>query len=205
MNLRVQKLAPNVLGVDTVAKLSPPQLRALKDRGYVFRAGYIDELSQQEVLDVVSNGLGLLPLTYAKEFSPDHTLERLRLLGLPMGAHVVLDLEAVAADTTADALKLTVNAWGRGIMNGGYFPTLYVGSQEIFTSQELTSLEVFRYWAGCSKLLDRNGAIAEPARGYSLIQGRPFNVDLLGDGTLFDVDFAREDYQGDVFSVVVAA
>lgn len=217
MNLRVQRLPPNVLGVDTLANLKPPICRQLVDRGYKFRGAYIDELGPAEIEAQLGSGLPLLPYTYANELDPAHILARLSALGIPPGANVVLDLEgvitpaALAAMTPGDLedfVKMLVgkiNACGRGLSNHAYLPTIYLGGFDLLTSDELTKLAVYRYHAGAARLLDRFGHASEPARGYAMFQGRPVNVDLFGDGTLFDVDYHREDYHGDVFSAVVAA
>lgn len=217
MSLRVQKLAPNVLGVDTIAKLHPTTCRQLLDRGYRFRGAYVDELDAAEMAAHASANLPLLPYTYANEFDPSHTLERLTALGIPPGPNVVLDVEdvitptALAAMTAGDVEDFTkqliakIDAWGRGLSNHAYLPAIYLGGFDLLTSDELTKLAVYRYHAGAARLRDRFNHPSEPARGYALFQGRPCNVDLLGDGTLFDVDYHRQDYADDVFSVVVNA
>ncbi len=218
VNLRVQKLAPNVLGVDTVARLDPVKCRALVNQGVKFRGGYIDELNAIEIEQQVGEKLPLLLYTYANEFNPQHTLDRLSALSVPAGANVVLDVEAVVTpdqlkDMTPPSvedfvveLKGKINAWGKGLLNHAFLPTIYFGGLQLLTSEEMTSLAVYRYHEGAARLLDRFGKFAVPERGYAMLQGRPVNVKIDGCGdTLFDWDFHREDYHGDVFSVLVAA
>jgi len=217
VNLRVQRLAPNVLGVDTVAKLPPTTCRTLASRGLAFRGGYIDELSPIEIEGQLGNQLPLLLYTYANEFDPSHTLDRLSALGIPAGMNVILDVEAVIkpealqAMTPGDVesfvleLKAKINAWGRGLSNHAFLPCIYFGGLELLTSEEMSSLAVYRYHEGAASLLDRRGAFAVPARGYAMMQGRPVNVTIDGCGdTRFDYDFHRQDYHDDVFSVLVA-
>ena len=218
MNLRVQKLAPNVLGVDTIAPLNPVICRTLVGKGVKFRGGYIDELTPIEIEGQVGSQLPLLLYTFANELSPEHTLDRCSDLGIPAGMNVIADVEAVvtpaqlAAMTPGDVenfvveLKAKINAWGKGLSNHAFLPAIYFGGLELLTSEEMTSLAVYRYHEGAASLLDRRGAFAVPARGYAMMQGRPCNVTIDGCGeTLFDWDFHRQDYRGDVFSVVVAA
>lgn len=197
-------LPPNVLGVDTLSNLSPGDCRALKALGYHWRGGYIDELTPIEVHGQLSAGLPLLPYTYANEFSPEHTLARLSALGIPPGAHVVLDIEGETL--AAEILIGKINAWGKGLSNHAYLPTLYVGAQPVLTSHELTELAVYRYHAGASRLRDRHGDPAEPDRGYAMFQGRPVNVAIPEvPGKPFDIDWHRFDYKDNGFSVVAAA
>lgn len=218
MNLRVQKLQPNVLGVDTIANLSPTLCRTLVSKGAAWRGGYIDELTPIEIESQVGSQLPLLLYTYANEFNPEHTLDRLSTLKIPAGANVVLDVEAVITPEALHALskqevenfvlelKAKINAWGKKLSNHANLPTIYFGGLELLTSEEMTSLAVYRYHEGAANLLDRFGKFAVPARGYSMMQGRPCNVKIDGCGeTLFDWDFHRQDYHGDVFSVLVAA
>lgn len=218
MNLRVQKLAPNVLGVDTIANLPPTICRALVAKGVAWRGGYIDELTPIEIEGQIKSDLPLLPYTYANEFNPQHTLDRCSDLKFPAGTNVVLDVEAVV--TPAQLVAMTpgdtenfvkeliakINAWGKGLSNHAFLPTIYFGGLELLTSEEATRLAVYRYHEGAASLLDRYGKFAVPARGYAMLQGRPCNVPIDGCGpTLFDWDFHRQDYRGDVFSVLVAA
>lgn len=215
MSLRVQKLAPNVLGVDTVASLSPAQCRALVQAGYQFRGGYLDELTPQEIAGQMSAGLPLLLYTYALEFDPAHTLARLAALGIPAGASVVLDLEGVHApegatrsdlEALAADVVLKANNWGRGLSNHAFLPCLYLDGGGLLTSREISQLAVYRYHEGNSNLLDRYEVPAIPARGYAMKQGRPGNTTIAAvPGVAFDVDFHCADLRDDVFSVVVAA
>jgi len=153
--------------------------------------------------------------TYANEFDPAHTLDRLSDLGIPPGASIVLDVEALKppeGSSTADVEDFVtekiaqINAWGKGISNHAFLPCGYFGAQELLTSEELSRLWTFRYHEGASNLLDRNGKFAIPSRGYAIQQGRPCNVTFLEIGAVpFDVDFHCADYHDDVFSVVVAS
>lgn len=205
MTLRIAPLPPNVLGVDTDVNLSPAECRTLKNLGYKWRGGYLDEMTPQELFGQVESAqLPLLLYTYANEFDPQHTLDRLRALGIPAGAHVVLDLEGVTL--APDVLIGKCDAWGEGLLNHAFLPTLYVGAQPILTSKEISELAVYRYHQGASRLRDRNGELAEPDRGYAMIQGRPVNVVLPEiPGKPFDIDYHRLDYRDDGFSVVVAS
>lgn len=218
MNLRVQRLAPNVLGVDTIARLSPTQCRALSNQNVKFRGGYIDELSPIEIEGQLGNQLPLLLYTYAGELDPAHTLDRCSQLGIPAGMNIVADVEAVVTPAQLQAmtpgdvenfvvqLQEKINGWGKGLSNHAFLPTIYFGGLQLLTSAESSSLAVYRYHEGAANLLDRFGNFTCPSRGYAIMQGRPCNVTIDGCGeTLFDWDFHRQDYRGDVFSVLVAA
>jgi hypothetical protein len=133
-------------------------------------------------------------------------------MNVVLDVEAVFSLESLQAMTPGDVetfvleLKAKINAWGKGLSNHAFLPTIYFGGLELLTSEEMTSLAVYRYHEGAANLLDRFGKFACPARGYAVMQGRPCNVKIDGCGeTLFDWDFHRQDYHGDVFSVLVAA
>jgi hypothetical protein len=200
--MRIVPIPPNVLGVDTVANLAASECRALANLGYKFRGGYIDEMTPQEVQGQLGAGLPLLLYTYANEFDPEHTLDRLATLGILAGAHIVLDVEAVTIE--AAQLIEKINAWGEGLLNHAYLPTIYFGSMSLLTSREMTELAVYRYELGASRLRDRHGDPAEPDRGFAIIQGRPVNFAIPEiPGKLFDAAFHRLDYKDNGFSAVV--
>ncbi len=201
MKMKVVPLAPNVLGVDTLATLSPNDCRGLVNLGYKFRGGYLEAMSPQEVVSQLNVGLPLLPYTEANDLDPVKTLFHISRLGLPQGSPVVLDIEGVTMD--AETLISRITAWGDSLQSKAYLPCVYFAEEALLTSAEWTALPVYRYHAGAARLRDRNGNAVDPFRGFGMFQGRPVNVPMLS-GMLFDVDFHREDFRGDVFSVIVA-
>lgn len=184
---------------------------------FAWRGGYIDEMTPQELADQVGAGLPFLPYTYANELDPGHTLARLAALEIPFGAHVVGDVEGVKPPAEAttpalvdqwvgDVLIPRIDLWGVTLSKQGFVPCGYFGAQELLTSEELTRLAVYRYHEGASRILDRRGNYAQPARGYAIKQGRPVNTSIsFVPGKAFDVDFHCLDYEDDAFCVVRAA
>lgn len=209
----VAPIPPNALGVDTVAKLSASELRALVGLGYKFRGGYLDELDPAEIDAHRSAGMPLLLLTYANELDPAHALDRLAALGIPAGAQVCLDLEGLKPPdgaTPADVEDYVkrkiaeIDAFGEALLNRAHLPTLYCGGQDLLTSAELTKLAVYRYYAGAARLRDRFGNASEPDRGFALFQGRTVNAAIPEvPGKEFDFDWHRLDYRDDGFTAVV--
>ena len=204
--MRVIPLPPNVLGVDTINTLAPYECRALVNLGYRFREGYLDALTLQEVQGQLGEGLPLVIYTYANEFDSAHALARLSTLGIPPGASVVLDLEALPSDTDPAKVCDQIDAWGEHLQSQGFLPCLYYAAGSLLTSDELYERRVYRYHAGASINRDRKLQLQEPLpRGCAMIQGRPvnFTIDAI-PGKRFDADFHRQDYKGDVFMAVSA-
>jgi hypothetical protein len=199
--MKVVPLAPNVLGVDTLAPLSPNDCRGLVNLGYKWRGGYLEAMSPQEVTGQLNAGLPLLPYTEANDLDPARTLANIARLGLPQGSPVVLDIEGVTMD--AQALITKIETWGDTLQSKAYLPCVYMAEEALLTSAEWTALPVYRYHAGAARIQDRRSNAVDPFRGFGMFQGRPVNVPMLS-GTLFDVDFHRQDFRGDVFSVIVA-
>jgi len=85
-----------------------------------------------------------------------------------------------------------INAWATNIAVARFQPGLYVGANALLTSAELYALQVVRYWKGMSRLVDRNGNIAEPSCGWCLSQ---FYKTVTLAGTQVDVDAIGYDYQ----------
>ena len=204
--MRVAPLPPNVLGVDTINNLAPYECRALVNLGYKFREGYLDALTPQEVAGQLGEGLPLVVYTYANEFDPEHMLKRLSVLGIPPGASVVLDLEALPSDAVVSEVCDRIDAAGERLQSQGFLPCLYFAAGSLLTSDELYERRVYRYHAGASINRDRKLQLQEPLpRGCAMIQGRPvnFSIDAI-PGKRFDADFHRQDYKGDVFMAVTA-
>lgn len=202
--MKAVSLAPNILGVDTVAKLAPYECRALVNLGFKFREGYLDALDVQEVQGQLGEGLPLVLYTYANQFDPEHILARLAALGIPTGVSVVLDLEALPSDADVSQVCDRIDNCGEHLQSQGFLPCLYYAAGSLLTSDELYERRVYRYHAGASINRDRKLQLQEPLpRGCAMIQGRPVNFTLDAiPGKRFDADFHRQDYKGDVFMAV---
>ena len=179
---------PLSLVVDTILQLTPADYAELAKRGFVARGGYLDVVKPDELAACLDAGLGFIPIGYAHE---SHLSQQALALGLPEGCTVYQDCEAETGP--AESVIARVNACAADLESHNWQPGGYFGAQSLLTSAELTSLAVTTYWKGCSRVLDRYGNAAEPARGYALVQGRPPNVTIAGK--TYDVSFVGNDYQ----------
>ena len=116
------------------------------------------------------------------------------MLRIPQNVTVWLDLEGVPVTTMPPELAAKINAWAHAVQGAGFVAGLYVGAGCSLTSEELYALAVTRYWKGASRIVDRNGELAEPKCGWCMVQLQPCNTNR--NGVLVDLDVAQEDYFG---------
>ena len=183
---------PFALGVDTVQRLTPVTASALRREGMSFVVRYLGSLTPEELACILSAGLAVMPVTYAKAYSGMSAISELRKLAIPEGCTVWLDLEGETDPAPAIAAK--INAWAGQVQAGGYEAGLYVGAGCVLTSEELYGLKVTRYWDSCSREIDRNGRSAAPKCDYCMVQLRPFNTQI--GGVIVDVDVVQRDVLG---------
>ena len=197
MTLRAIKAVPSAKNLtwacDTVLTLSKGDYIALLGKSVTVRIGYIDLVTVQELEDMTSVGMSFMPVTYALEFDPAHTLARLAALGLPKGVTVWLDVEGVNLEPMTLIAK--INVWANAVVSAGYEAGIYVGAGCPLTSTQLTWLAVSRYWHSCSRAL-------EPERGYCVRQLRPNDVTVCNRD--LDMDVIEPDYHGDLPTVAAA-
>lgn len=189
------------------------QAKALKARGVSCLVSYLGAMTRERLAIVLAAGLAFMPVTFAGEYKDGAADEiaQLKALGIPAGASVWLDLEGRAAslvdikdpvekEKAAKALAELVNRWADDIRAGGWLPCLYVGVPQPFTSADLYSLRVSRYWHGQGSVRDRFGQLAEPfknygaCRGWNMIQAAP---SVTWDGVLVDANLVLGDYKGE--------
>jgi hypothetical protein len=165
-------------------------------------AGYIGVMDPAKPVGAVLRGLAFHPVTLAKEYSDgaDDEIRWLKEAALPTGIHVSLDLEGPDTLDKPGLVIEQVTAWCRKIAEAGFIPSLYVGSPQPLTSDELWKLPAKLYWRGQGSTRDRFNKLAEPTRcGFAVTQVWPST--RLGR---CDVDFniIGQDYLGR--SLVVA-
>lgn len=176
---------PFSLVVDTVLQLTPADYKALAAAGYKARGGYLDVITPKELAVCLASGLGFFGIGYAHE---SNLVAQVKALGLPESCTVYQDVEAEAGP--AESVIARVNACAASLE--GYQPGGYFGAQSLLRSHELSDLAVTTYWKGCSRVLDRDNMAAEPARGYAMVQLRPYNVTIAGK--TYDVSVVAHDY-----------
>lgn len=202
--MKVIPATPETLAFDCYQRLTNPADFVPEK---VARGGYLDQLTAQEIEAQLEAGLGLWLYGFAKQFDGKHLVARAKLLGIPLGATIGFDVEAIdfaPGDAgTNDALNLIVklNNCTYDIQDGGYLPMGYFGAQQPLTSDEMSDLAVTRYNRAGSKIVDRYGRRAAPERGWCLLQYAPQHV---VHGVMIDDDRILRDYRGDVMTLVVA-
>ncbi len=166
---------------------------------YLARGGYLDQLTVQEIESHLEAGLGIWGIGFAKQFDGKHLVARAKLLGLPLGATIAFDVEAI--DDDVPTLIAKINACTNDIQSAGYLAMGYFGAPQPLTSDEMSALVVSRYWRAGSLIRDRFGKVAAPERGWCLLQYAPQEVQ---HGVMIDRGRAKADYRGDVMTWVTA-
>lgn len=183
------------------------QARALREAGVHGVAGYLGSITAARVAVILAAGMAYLPVTFAGEYSdgPNDEIGQLRMLNVPPGTSVFLDLEGMKAfREKPEELIAKINAWADGITAAGYVPCLYIGVPQPLTSAELYALRVRGYWRGQGSIRDRSNALAEPTGcGFMITQMYP-SRNLGEPATWVDCNMIGQDYKGRVPCWVVA-
>lgn len=178
--------------VDSVHLVTPPEAHALKAAAQDGVLQYLGGVTAGGVQGIIAAGLGFSPVTYADSWDGPKTVAELAALGLPPGIVVWLDIEGIAATLGADYVIGRVNAWAAAVSAAAFIPGLYVGTGALLTSDELEALATYRYWKGLSRIVDRNGALAEPSSGWCIEQKFPSGTTA---GILVDFNIVGTDYK----------
>ncbi len=194
--MQVIPAIPEAAVFDTYSRVTNP---ADFSTQYMARGGYLDQLTVQEIEAHLEAGLGIWGIGFAKQFDGKHLVARAKLLGLPLGATIAFDVEAI--DDDVSTLIAKINACTNDIQNAGYLAMGYFGAPQPLTSDEMSALVVSRYWRAGSLIRDRFGKVAAPERGWCLLQYAPQEVQ---HGVMIDRGRAKADYRGDVMTWVTA-
>ncbi len=188
---------------------TPAQAAGLRAAGFDWFAGYLGAMNTPRLEAILQAGLAYSPVTFGGEYEDgaDDEITQLRALGIPMrfapdsGVTVWLDMEGLKAfKSDPIALAAKIDAWATKIQDAGYMPGLYVGVPQPFTSAELWTLKVRRYWKGMGSLRDRTNALAEPTScGWCCTQVYP---SVVRGGVLIDANIVGQDFKGRVPNLV---
>jgi hypothetical protein len=184
--------------VDRLAPISHELASALKSTGVDAVGRYLEDLSPYERDGLFSAGLGILPLSEAPapttpltgvlgRARADELLRKASLLGVPLGAHLMIDLEGQhGSHSDVTAYDSTLSA---EIAQAGYIPLAYVGAGQPLTGAELFQLpDVHLYWRGGSL------NIPEPGCGFAIWQIPPLEQTI--SGTIVDMSMTGADLRG---------
>jgi hypothetical protein len=176
------RLADTTTLIDT-----PEKAKALLDAGIEGVFQYLGSVTPAVVENILSNGLGFMPVTYADQFDGIRAVAEMKALGIPLGTTAWLDVEAVSTmDKTM--LKAKINAWGSNVQYANHIAGIYVGEGNPLSADELYNLVVTRYWMSAS-------IVPIPRCHYCVYQLFPT---VVWGGVSVDLDFVREDAEGRV-------
>jgi hypothetical protein len=174
-----------------------PHAHALYASGVELVFLYLGAVTAASIANVLAAGLGFVPVTYASAIDAPGagatTVAQLHALGIPHGCCVFLDIEGAGTLADPAGLIMRVNAWCDVVASAGYVPGVYIGSPQPLTTEELTGLHAVRYWRAPARVVDRHGALAEPAAGWCAYQAWPSRD---WAGVWVDVDFCFQDFKG---------
>jgi len=186
------------VGIDTISTITDSQAIALQKVGISFVVRYVESLTSNEIISILSAGLALMPVAYSKAggWMPSATIgtqdgnnmvSDLKKLNIPKGVTTWCDLEGMggtAADTIAYA-----EAWGACVEAAGYIPGVYVGAGITIDSAQLYALNnIHAYWHSCSTVPDVESC------GYMMIQLNPPDQEICGVEVDFNV--IQKDHNG---------
>lgn len=186
---------------DTVATVSHDSAVALVEHGFEVAIRYATSVTASELEGLTSAGLMVAFVLYSGEpgYQPSALdgasraqagVARLRALDVPAGVTVFVDAEQMGGTPTGRLDE--VNAAADVIHAAGYIPGAYIGAGVGLTSPELFGLRVRLYWKSMSRVIDRNGQLAEPMCGWACVQAFPPNVTIAG--VQIDCNEIFEDY-----------
>lgn len=202
----VQAAQPGLKGFDSNTIITAAVAAQFVSDGFSFCARYLSrgsgqgshDLSTAEAITILNAGLSLIAVQHVAAYGwvPSQQLgteygtnaaNNALSIGLPKGMNLWLDLEGVAAGTTAATVIAYCQAWYAAVKAAGYVPGLYVGADCVLSGEQLyRNLSFQHYWKSLSRVPD------VATRGYQLIQGEETTVNGIG----IDYDTTQTDNLG---------
>jgi hypothetical protein len=115
--------------------------------------------------------------------------------GYPIGAHIFLDLEGIAPETTADELKTFSEQWASTVLMSGYLAGVYCGYDDPLGPDGLYGLH------GVNSYSSDAGHRKVSTRGIAIQQGPQIVV----GGVTIDTDQIQRDLLGELPVMATAA
>jgi len=203
MTVGVARIAPLFArGFDCLSPVTSQTIRRAVASGFGgFVGRYLETLTPTERDVIFAAGVPILLLTEARVDEPLNantgresgaiSVARAQALEAPASVHVTIDLESPAAGSE---VAPHVNAFAGDLTAASFGAMLYVGQPQPSTSAELFAMAPARYFKAAGRIVDRFGALAEPACGWCVVQCAPLDQDLFGQDV--DADFIQADNEG---------
>jgi hypothetical protein len=204
MSYRIEEASPvGCLAFDSFSHVSREQAAGLERWGCKVAMLYAELATAEDLANCIGAGLavtfileGLAASTIPTEdlgarMARD-AVARMRALGVPDGASYAIDLEGNGREP--GAWVAFANGAADVLAGGGDLPVAYVGAGLGLSSGELYALRTPRYWRGMSRVVDREGELAEPSCGWCAVQQYPDNLAIGGakvDVSVIGLDFKK--------------
>ena len=180
------------------------------DAGFSFAVRYVPRnfvvtddsaqgnLTTPEAEDILGAGLALMVVQHvaASPWTPSGSLGQsygqyavanARAIGLPAGISLFLDLEGVAAGTSAETVSDYCGSWYDVVAAAGYVPGIYIGANCGLGASQIEALPFRYFWESGSK-------VPAIAPGYCMKQSISSSYVLAG--VAYDLDVIQADANG---------
>ena len=205
MNYTTATPAPGSRWADTIAHITAAEAAALVADKFTGVFLYAETVTQADIDNALGAGLDVAFVMYSPSpgYQPSAQLgtqmataacAALKKLSIPATVCLFVDLETMGGAPTDKIAH--ANAAADVIAAQGFTPGGYIGAGVGLTSAQLFALHVVRYWKSGSRVEDATGALAEPACGWCVVQGMPFDYQVPGGGPEVDLDVVWQDYKG---------
>lgn len=216
-----------IKGFDTTSKVSKSHATAFTKEGYDFCVRYIpqnpdivdDDLTYEEAQDILDGGLALMAVQHVEGnawfVSPQKGQRKGELAGkwatkcgFPHDVNIWLDLEGINEEQKNSYSEIIdyCNIWSDTVVEFGYIPGVYVGSNSWLTSSQLYhSLKFNHFWRAKGNIPEIENRGYQIYQGLTLIDGKTHdgienddgNPKLFVHGLNIDDDLAFFDLSGD--------
>jgi len=206
--------APVGLACDTDMILSDSALDALWTWGARVILTYAEVLSPAVLARYAGKRFGVGVLTYSRKNAWEPTadtgaadakraLDAVHSLQVPMGLTILDDVEGPSPAGGPASIIAHVDAHAAAIAAAGDVAGDYIGWGTLLTSEEWQARpNVHAYYKAGGISRDRFNKAIEPARGWQIVQGLPFNRNV--GGGIVDADFMSHDMRGSAFQAIFA-
>jgi hypothetical protein len=207
---QVSAVPSGATGFDCNTVLTTSTAQSFADAGFSFAVRYVPRtfvvtpstaqgnLTTQEAEDILQAGLGLMVVQHvaASPWTPSGSLGQsngqyavanAEAIGLPGGMSLFLDLEGVAAGTSAQTVTDYCESWFSVVTAAGYLPGIYIGANCGLSSSQIEALSFQYFW-------ESGSTVPTLSTGYCMKQSISSSYVLAG--VAYDLDVVQADANG---------